>query len=134
MDCFVLGDHHLGDAVSGLDYEGVLAEVQEDDFDFAAVGGVDGAGGVGDCDGVLEGEAGAGADLGLKAWGEFDREAGGYGVGLVGMNRDFFDAAEVHAGVFFGAVGVDGEFCVGVESLNFCGHGTITRLTRCHVS
>ena len=83
---------------------------------------------------MLEGEAGTGADLGFKAGGELDREARGYGVGLVGVDGDFFDAAEVHAGVFFGAVGVDGEFCVGVESLNFCGHGTITRLTRCHVS
>ena len=83
---------------------------------------------------MLEGEAGAGADLGFVAGGEFDRKAGCYGVGLVGVDRDFFDTAEVHASVFFGAVGVDGEFREGVNSFNLDGHGTILRLTRCHVS
>lgn len=134
MDGLVLGDYQLGDAVSGLDYEGCLAEVEKDDLDFAAVGGVDGSGRIWDRDRVLEREAGAGADLGFVARGQFNREASGYGVSLVGMDRDFFDTAEIHASVFFWAVGVDGEFCASVKSLNLDGHGTMLMLTRCHVS
>jgi len=124
-DGFVTGDDELGDAVSGLDDEGRAAEVQENDFDLAAIGGVDGARGIGDGDGVLIGEAGAWADLSFVAGGEFDGEACCDGVGLSREDGDVLDAAEVHTGVFFGAVGVDGEFCVRMDSLDFDSHGTL---------
>lgn len=43
-DLFVAGDDDLGDAFAALDAEGVFAVVDEEDLEFAAVVGVDGAG------------------------------------------------------------------------------------------
>lgn len=46
LDLLVAGDDELSDAFAALDGEGVLAVVDEQDFEFATVVGVDGAGSV----------------------------------------------------------------------------------------
>jgi hypothetical protein len=65
---------------------------------------------------VFEGEAGAGADLGFVPGGEFEGETGGDGLGDVGFEQGVFDRAEVHAGVFLGAMGIFREGGVGVDA------------------
>lgn len=118
FDGFVTGDDHLGDAVAFVDLVGLAAEVDEDDFDFAAVAGVNGAGAVGDADGVFEGEAGAGADLRFETGGKLNGKAGRNGLGDVWFEEGVGDGTEVHAGVFVGAVRVFGNNGVGVEFTN----------------
>jgi hypothetical protein len=80
-DDFPLGlgdraENHLGDTHARFDKEGLLTEVDEEDLDFAAVVGIDGAGGVEEGDAVMEGQTAAGADLGLPAKGNLQIKAG----------------------------------------------------------
>src|SRR5471030_299009 len=58
------------------DAEGLLPEIDQDHADLAAVVGVDGSGRIGDRDAILGGQARPGADLGLEAHGQGNRDAG----------------------------------------------------------
>ena len=78
------GGDELGDALAAADREGLAAVVDQEDLQLAAIVAVDRAGGVGDADAMLEGEARARADLDFIASGDGDAEAGGDGVALAG--------------------------------------------------
>ncbi len=69
-------DDGLCDAHATLDHEGCLAEIDQQHLHLAAIIAVDGAGRVEAGDAVLEGKAGARADLHLKALGHLEDEAG----------------------------------------------------------
>src|SRR3546814_2298048 len=58
-DAGVCGHHHLRNAAAALDDEGLVAVVDQDDADLAAVVGIDGPRRIQHRDAVLEGEAGA---------------------------------------------------------------------------
>ena len=64
------GDDHLGNPFSGNNLEGRVRQVHEDDTDFTAVIGIDGAGGVQDRDAMLEGKAAAGPHLRFETLGQ----------------------------------------------------------------
>jgi hypothetical protein len=113
LDGFVFRDDELGDAVAFFDGVIGAAEIEHDDADFAAVTGVDGAEVYGE--GVFEGHAAAGTDLRFIAGRQFDGDAGGNGLGYAGREDAGFDGAEVEAGIFGRAVGIDGERGVGVK-------------------
>jgi hypothetical protein len=66
---------HLGDTHTGLYGEGLIPKVDDEDLDFAAVVSVNGAWGVEEREAVVQGEATAGADLGLPARRDFHIEA-----------------------------------------------------------
>ena len=70
-------DHELGDALAAADVNGSDAEIDQQHFDLAAIVGVDGAGAVQNRDPGFQGEARAWAKLGLVAWRQLEREAGG---------------------------------------------------------
>jgi hypothetical protein len=97
------GDH-LGDFFAGIEFERVFAEVGHEDEDFAAVAGVDDAGGGGDAfgghgravaDEQAEGLAGGGV-VG------FNGDAGADADGGVGCERGWLKGEEVIAEVFAG--------------------------------
>jgi len=88
---------HLGDAHAWGDIKGGAAVVDQDDFDFAAIAFVDGAGAIEDGEAVLEGEAAAGPDLGFGVGGEGDRNPRSHECRLPWLNADGFDGVEVHA-------------------------------------
>jgi hypothetical protein len=62
---------HLGDTHAGFYREGFIPKVDDEDLDFAAVVGVNGAWGVEDSEAMMQGEAAAGADLGFPARRDF---------------------------------------------------------------
>jgi len=72
-----LDDAELGDAVAGGYGLGFWGQVGDDDFEFAAVAGVDDAGEGGD---AAEGEAGTVFDEGPVGGGELEGEAGADGL------------------------------------------------------
>lgn len=110
-------EDHLGDFFAFFYFVGGFGvEVDEDDADFAAVGGVYGAGGVEDGEAMLEGEAGLGADLAFVAVGDGHFEAGGDEDALAGLEGVVDGGIKIEAGVAF--VGVGGHFYVGVEFLH----------------
>ena len=78
----------MGDAITALDGEGVLAQIEEDDADLATVIAVNGAGGVGDGDTVAKREAASGAHLALPPGRNLQREAGGDEPPLTGGELD----------------------------------------------
>jgi hypothetical protein len=77
---------------------------------------------------VLEGEAAAGADLGLVAGRELDREAGRDQTRDLGLERDLLDGDEVHAGVLIGSMGIAGQDGVGVNALDADLHETFVMI------
>ena len=104
-------DHHLSDAVAVVDGEVVFTEVDEDYAYLAAVVGIDSAGGVDDGYAVVEGEAGAGANLAFISLGELHVESGGDEGALEGTQRDGAfgeEGTDVHAGRARRAVGGEG--------------------------
>ncbi len=109
-------DDHLGDAHAWGDLEGGAAVVDEDDFDFAAIAFVDGAGAVEDGEAVLEGETAAGPDLGFGVGGEGDRNSSSHQRSLPRLNCHGFDGGEVHACIT--GMGVFRQSCVRVELLD----------------
>jgi len=118
----------LGDTVAFIDFVGRLAQVEHDDFEFAAIAGVDGGGGVGESEGVFEGEAAAGADLDFVAGRDFESEAGRDSERNVGQENGVFDTAQIEAGVFERTVGVFGDAGFGRQFFNFdlhCGDSAI---------
>src|SRR6185369_16308068 len=72
----------LGDALAAPDRERLVAMVDDDDLQFAAIIAVDGPGRVGDRDPVLQREPRSRPDLDLVALGNCDFEAGGDRVPL----------------------------------------------------
>lgn len=109
--------HHLGDFFSGVELEGGVTEIGEEDEDLAAVAGVDDAAGGGD---AARGHGGAVADeqaerrAGVGMAG-FDGDAGADPGGVAGRKEQRFEGEEVVAEVFAG-VGDDGELGLGMES------------------
>ena len=91
-------DDDLGDAFAAFGVEGLGGEVDEGDFDLAAVVAVDGAGRVDHGDAVLEGQAAARSDLALEPRGDGGDEAGGHEAALEGGEGDGFVGVEVAAG------------------------------------
>ena len=69
-------DNHLGDAHAAFDHEILLAQIGEDDFDLAAIIAIHRSRRVEAGDAVLDGKAGARADLRFKALWHFEDEAG----------------------------------------------------------
>ena len=55
LDLLVFRNDHLGDALAGFHGLRLVGEVDEDDFDFAPVVGVNGAGGVDEAEALLDG-------------------------------------------------------------------------------
>ncbi len=109
LDRFVAGDHHLRDAIAGMDFERFAAEVLQNDADLAAITWIDGGGAVWQGDGMLQSESAAGANLRFETGGQFDGKAGRHKLRFVRREGDCFDGVKVHAGIFFGAVGVAGN-------------------------
>ena len=83
-----LHGHDLRDAVAAADNEGFAAQVDEDDLDFAAVIGVDGAGGIEHHDPVLRRETAARADLHLEARRYFKTKTRWYELALSRHEND----------------------------------------------
>ena len=73
----VLCHNHLGDAFAVLDGKGEVGVVDEQDFDFATVIGVDGAWAIEYGNAVFECQTAAGPHLCFVSFGEFDEESGG---------------------------------------------------------
>lgn len=109
FDGFVAGDHHLGDAVAGMDFEWLAAEVLEDDADFTAIAGIDCCRAVGERDRMLQSESATRADLRLEARQQFDRQTGWNQFRFAGSEGDRFDRVQVHAGIFFRTMRVAGN-------------------------
>jgi hypothetical protein len=100
-------------------------EVGEDDFDLAAVAGVDDAGQGGE---PAQGHAGTVFDQGAEAGGKGKREAGGDGDGFAGLERPGGDGMEVGGEIAEGAgVGVARKLGCGVQllSLDDEGHNAV---------
>ena len=91
------GDDELRDAVAARDAERLAAVIDQDDFDLAAIVGVDRARRVQDGDAVLQREAGARAHLAFEASRDRERDAGGDGVNGAGRDRHLFGCDEVGA-------------------------------------
>src|SRR6185312_10621926 len=64
---FITRDNHLGDPVAAMHDIMILAEVEQDDADLAAITRVDGRRAIGQRDGVIECQSAARADLRLAA-------------------------------------------------------------------
>ena len=80
----VASHDHLGDPLSPIDNERILAEVDEDHLDFATIVGIDGARTVQDGHAVLDGKSAAGTNLGFVTRWESDLESGRYEGTLAG--------------------------------------------------
>ena len=72
---FEFCNHHLGNAHAAFDREVFCAEIGEDDLDFAAIVGIDGAGRIQNRDAMFDSKAGAGAHLRFVAIGQGDGQA-----------------------------------------------------------
>lgn len=103
-------DDQLRDAHAIFDGEGGAAEVDQGNPQFASVVAIDGAGGVGDADAVLGGEAGAGADLTFVPLFDGDGPAGRDNRNVTGEEGDGGGkgGGDVHPCRAGGLVGRDG--------------------------
>ena len=79
------GQDELGDTVPMLEGEGLIAQVDQEDFQFSPVVAVDGTWGIEDGDAMMDGEAGAGAHLAFPAGGDGQTESGGDEQALMGI-------------------------------------------------
>ena len=86
------GWNQLRYPLAPADREGLVAEIDHDDLQFAAVITVDRARGVGDGDAVLQRQAGTRTHLYLVAFGNGDLQAGGYRVPLAGHEVEVLGA------------------------------------------
>ena len=106
--------------MTGGDEVGLGGEVGEDDFELAAVAGIDDAGEGGD---AAQGEAAAVFDEGTVGGGEFEGEAGADGLGGAGLadggEREGLGGEEVGGEVAEGTdVGVAGKLGGGQKALH----------------
>ncbi len=94
-------DDHLCDTHAALDHEILLAQIDEDDFDLAAIIAIHRSRCVEACNAVLDGKAGAWADLCLKTLRHFEDEAGGHQCAGAGFQSERFvsrnGGAQIHA-------------------------------------
>ena len=90
--------HQLGDALAAGEPHPLLPPVHQDDAHLAPVVAVDGARGVRDAQAVLEGQAGARADLPLQSRRDGHGDAGGDEPALARGEVDRLVGAQVHAG------------------------------------
>ena len=99
-------DHHLADALSVVDREGLVGEVDHDYADFATVVGIHRAGGVDDGDAAAQGEAAAGADLALITLGELHVKARGNQCAFHGLEHYGFlqEGPDIHSGISGGGI------------------------------
>src|SRR5436190_12113901 len=103
------GRHQLGDALATTDRERLVAMVDHDDLQFAAIVAVDRAGRIGDADAMLERKTRAGPDLNFIALWDGDLEAGGDGVTLTGLKVKVFRRDHVHPSRAMGGVAGQGK-------------------------
>ena len=116
---FVAGDDDLRrDPVAGMNGIRLAAQIQEDDAQFSAIAGVNGARGVGNGDGMLERQSAARPHLGFVARRHFDGQAGRNQSWNAGLQGGGFDGAQVHAGVFRRTVGIGGKDGRRIHSLD----------------
>ena len=85
---FVAGDHHLGDLVAARDPERLVAVIDQDRLDLAAIVAVDGARRIEAGDAVIERQARARPHLRLDAQRQFDGDAAGHRHALAGQQFD----------------------------------------------
>jgi two-component system, NtrC family, nitrogen regulation response regulator NtrX len=106
-----LGHDQLRDALAATHDEGLLAVVDEQHRQLAAVVGVDRPRGIQHGEAMTQREPAAGADLGFEAHRQRDREPGGDQRALPGQQRHVRadGGAQVHAGGVFGLVAGHGE-------------------------
>ena len=74
----------MRDPLAAGDMEGLVAMIDEDDFDFPAIVAVDRPRRIEAGNAMLDSEAGARPNLDFIAMGNFDRQAGGEGMPLAG--------------------------------------------------
>ena len=95
-------NHHLGDAHTALYCEIVLTEIGQNDLHLAPVVAVDRAGRIQAGDAVLDRKAGARANLGFEAFGDFEDETGGHEGSLARLQGKRFVggncSANIHSG------------------------------------
>ena len=79
------GDHHLGDLVAARDHKHLVAVIDQDGLDLAAIVAVDGAGRIQAGDAVVERQARAWPHLRFHTQGQLDGDAGGHRHALAGQ-------------------------------------------------
>lgn len=90
-----LFDDQLGDAVSSVEMDRFLAEVDQRHFHFRAIIRVNYAGQ--HINAVLDRQAGAGRDAAIKAGGNLNRQAGWHQFALARFEREGFNTIQVRA-------------------------------------
>ena len=100
FDAGVGGDDELGNAFAGLEGEGGLSVVDEQDPDFTAVVRVNGSRAIQDGQAMFEGEATARTDLRFVSIGQLDVQSGGHKASLAGLqdHGSFEAGAQVESG------------------------------------
>lgn len=101
------GDDHLGNAFAGLDFEGLLGEVDQQHLNFTPVVCVNGAGAVEHRDAMFGGQAAARAYLRLAALRKFQKKTRGDEFSFAGGEHNFLlqISAQVQARSMYGLVG-----------------------------
>ena len=107
---FVVGNDHLCYALAVVDGEGLVGEIDEDDADFAAIVGINGAWGIQNGDAVLDGQSATWAYLRLVACGQGDEESCGDQGTLQGLELDgsIEVCLEIHACRLWSSIGGQG--------------------------
>lgn len=118
FDGFITSNDHLRNAVTGLYAVGFAAEIQQNDFDFAAVAGINGGWSIRQRNRVTERQTAARANLCFKAWRELDGQTSGNKGWNIGNQLDGLDGTQIHAGVFGGAMGIARQLRRRMKALN----------------
>ena len=93
------GDYHLGDALTIVDDEVLLREVDQHDTNLTTIVGIDGTWGVQHGQSMLQGQSTTWAHLCFITFGQCDIQSGGYQAALLGTHGDrlFEVGTQVHA-------------------------------------
>ena len=84
----VTGYHHLGYALSVVDNEGLLAQIDQDDANLSPIIGIDGTRGIEHRDTVLQSQSATGTYLSLVAGRESYAQTCGYQLTFQGLQSD----------------------------------------------